>query len=391
MKPGSVLVDISIDQGGCFEDSRPTTHEDPTYRVHGSVFYCVANMPGAVPHTSTYALTNVTLPYAVALAEKGWREALRDDDSLALGLNTFAGEVTNEPVAERARAALHARSPRCSAEPGGPGSRGPCLPRPPGDERGLARTRWRRTAETSGGTSSSWTTVGSTTSPDGRTATSATSSRRSGGRPGPSGPRIEQRGPDAGRGPRVPPVRRPGGDHRSDPARSVKPPAPPKRLPRRCRSTRWSRSWPRPAPRVPRWRSATGHCSSAVRHRSQDLGGGRARRRRLDLGWRPYACSARGASSGCAGRPVRVRSGLRLPGTGRPALVSRCRRRSGIPQLAGWSAVTAVGVVRDRRAAERAGMTVDVSPHTLRHSSPPICWTVVRTSGSSRSCSDTRP
>jgi alanine dehydrogenase len=99
MKPGSVLVDISIDQGGCFEDSHPTTHAEPTYKVHESVFYCVANMPGAVPHTSTYALTNVTLPYAVALAEKGWRQALRDDDSLALGLNTFAGEVTNEPVA----------------------------------------------------------------------------------------------------------------------------------------------------------------------------------------------------------------------------------------------------------------------------------------------------
>jgi alanine dehydrogenase len=100
MKPGSVLVDISIDQGGCFEDSRPTTHAEPTYRVHASVFYCVANMPGAVPHTSTYALTNVTLPYTVALAEKGWRQALRDDESLALGLNTFAGEVTNQPVAE---------------------------------------------------------------------------------------------------------------------------------------------------------------------------------------------------------------------------------------------------------------------------------------------------
>ena len=77
MKPGSVLVDISIDQGGCFEDSRPTTHADPTYKVHDSVFYCVANMPGAVPHTSTYALTNVTLPYAVELANRGWRDALR--------------------------------------------------------------------------------------------------------------------------------------------------------------------------------------------------------------------------------------------------------------------------------------------------------------------------
>jgi alanine dehydrogenase len=100
MKPGSVLVDISIDQGGCFADSRPTTHADPVYQVHGSVFYCVANMPGAVPHTSTYALTNVTLPYAVELANHGWREALRKDRALALGLNTFDGQVTYGPVAD---------------------------------------------------------------------------------------------------------------------------------------------------------------------------------------------------------------------------------------------------------------------------------------------------
>jgi alanine dehydrogenase len=100
MKPGSVLVDISIDQGGCFEDSRPTTHADPTYRVHNSVFYCVANMPGAVPHTSTYALTNVTVPYALELANRGWRDALRADRALALGLNTYGGHVTYGPVAE---------------------------------------------------------------------------------------------------------------------------------------------------------------------------------------------------------------------------------------------------------------------------------------------------
>jgi alanine dehydrogenase len=100
MKPGSVLVDISIDQGGCFEDSRPTTHDDPTYQVHNSVFYCVANMPGAVPHTSTYALTNVTLPYALELANRGWRDALRADAALALGLNTHDGAVTYGPVAQ---------------------------------------------------------------------------------------------------------------------------------------------------------------------------------------------------------------------------------------------------------------------------------------------------
>ncbi len=100
MKPGSVLVDISIDQGGCFEDSRPTTHADPTYQVHNSIFYCVANMPGAVPHTSTYALTNVTLPYAVELANRGWQAALRADPALALGLNTHDGALTNSAVAE---------------------------------------------------------------------------------------------------------------------------------------------------------------------------------------------------------------------------------------------------------------------------------------------------
>jgi len=100
MKPGSVLVDISIDQGGCFEDSHATTHADPTYPVHSSVFYCVANMPGAVPHTSTYALTNVTLPYAVQLANLGWREALKADHALALGLNAHDGAVTYGPVAQ---------------------------------------------------------------------------------------------------------------------------------------------------------------------------------------------------------------------------------------------------------------------------------------------------
>ncbi|MFI6785466.1 alanine dehydrogenase [Micromonospora sp. NPDC050276] len=100
MKPGSVLVDIAIDQGGCFEDSRPTTHADPVYKVHESIFYCVANMPGAVPNTSTYALTNVTLPYALELANQGWRAALRNDPALALGLNTHAGQVTYGPVAE---------------------------------------------------------------------------------------------------------------------------------------------------------------------------------------------------------------------------------------------------------------------------------------------------
>jgi alanine dehydrogenase len=93
-------VDIAIDQGGCFEDSKPTTHADPTYAVHNSLFYCVANMPGAVPYTSTYALTNVTLPYALALANKGWQKAISEDHALALGLNVHEGNVTYPAVAE---------------------------------------------------------------------------------------------------------------------------------------------------------------------------------------------------------------------------------------------------------------------------------------------------
>ncbi|MDX3663415.1 alanine dehydrogenase [Streptomyces sp. ID05-26A] len=99
MRPGSVLVDIAVDQGGCFEDTRPTTHDAPTYRVHDSVFYCVANMPGAVPNTSTYALTNVTLPYVIALADKGFERAVADDPALAKGVNATAGEIVLEGLA----------------------------------------------------------------------------------------------------------------------------------------------------------------------------------------------------------------------------------------------------------------------------------------------------
>ncbi|SDP70896.1 alanine dehydrogenase [Lentzea jiangxiensis] len=99
MRPGSVLVDIAVDQGGCFEDTRPTTHDAPTYRVHDSVFYCVANMPGAVPNTSTYALTNVTLPYVIALADKGFERAVADDPALAKGVNARHGEILLEGLA----------------------------------------------------------------------------------------------------------------------------------------------------------------------------------------------------------------------------------------------------------------------------------------------------
>jgi alanine dehydrogenase len=99
MKPGAVLVDIAIDQGGCFEDSRPTTHDDPTFAVHDTLFYCVANMPGAVPRTSTYALTNATMPYVLKLADKGWQAACQSDPALAKGLSTHDGALLSEQVA----------------------------------------------------------------------------------------------------------------------------------------------------------------------------------------------------------------------------------------------------------------------------------------------------
>lgn len=99
MRPGSVLVDIAVDQGGCFEDTHPTTHADPTFPVHGSIFYCVANMPGAVPNTSTSALTNATVPYIRQIARRGWKDALRSDAALAAGLNVVGGTVVNAGVA----------------------------------------------------------------------------------------------------------------------------------------------------------------------------------------------------------------------------------------------------------------------------------------------------
>lgn len=100
MEPGTVMVDVAIDQGGCFETSRPTTHEDPVYYVDGILHYCVANIPGAVPRTSTLALTNATLPYAIQLADKGWRRAAQENPELALGLNIVEGKVVYKPVAE---------------------------------------------------------------------------------------------------------------------------------------------------------------------------------------------------------------------------------------------------------------------------------------------------
>lgn len=100
MKPGTVMVDVAIDQGGCFETSKPTTHADPVYIIDDVVHYCVANMPGAVPYTSTLALTNATLPYAIQLADKGWKKACRDNHELLLGLNVISGDVVYKGVAD---------------------------------------------------------------------------------------------------------------------------------------------------------------------------------------------------------------------------------------------------------------------------------------------------
>lgn len=107
MQSGSVLVDVAIDQGGCFETSRPTTHSDPVYEVDGIVHYAVANIPGAVPRTSTLALTNATLPYAIALADKGWRQACRDSEPLAKGVNIVDGKIVYPGVAEAFGLPLH--------------------------------------------------------------------------------------------------------------------------------------------------------------------------------------------------------------------------------------------------------------------------------------------
>ena len=100
MRHGSVLVDISVDQGGCFESTRPTTHSHPTFEVHGSIFYCVANMPGAVPHTSTHALANATLPYTLSIANQGWQKAVQANPALAEGVNVADGRVVYKPVAD---------------------------------------------------------------------------------------------------------------------------------------------------------------------------------------------------------------------------------------------------------------------------------------------------
>ncbi|MGH6968164.1 MAG: alanine dehydrogenase, partial [Stellaceae bacterium] len=118
MKPGSVLVDISIDQGGCCETSRPTTHADPTYVEDGVIHYCVTNMPGAVARTSTFALNNATLPYVLALAGKGWKRAVAEDRNLMAGLNIQAGRVTHPAVAQ-SLGAVYLAPEQAATAPGG--------------------------------------------------------------------------------------------------------------------------------------------------------------------------------------------------------------------------------------------------------------------------------
>jgi alanine dehydrogenase len=125
MKLGAVLVDIAIDQGGCFETSHPTSHSSPTYVVDGIVHYCVANMPAAVSPTATFALNNVTLPFTIALADKGWREALLEDPHLRAGLNIHEGQITCEPVAE-AHGLPYTTAEVSSCSSRGPASRIPC-------------------------------------------------------------------------------------------------------------------------------------------------------------------------------------------------------------------------------------------------------------------------
>ena len=185
MRPGSVVIDISIDQGGCFETSHMTTHSDPTYVVHDVVHYCVGNMPGAVPNTSTYALTNVTLPYALAIAEHGLEDAVRADPTLAGGVNAYGGALTNEPVADAHQmdwvpvaSAIPGRrlSAAGSRIPHGAGAQGvarPSTSRPAGSwttwpsSAGCRGTRWTRTGGTCRSTLRTCTNRGSSDGADG--------------------------------------------------------------------------------------------------------------------------------------------------------------------------------------------------------------------------------
>ena len=405
MKPGSVLVDISIDQGGCFEDSRPTTHADPTYQVHDSVFYCVANMPGAVPHTSTYALTNVTLPYAVELANRGWRDALRGDPALALGLNTHDGAGHLRTGRRGARHALDRAGRGPVADPAGERAggrtplrpRGRGLPRPPhgrarpgGQHAAAYRRDLRRYLRV----------------PRRRAATTARRGherrrRRVPARRCARATRTTRRwlpssaAAHGGRGPRLAPVRAAGGlvdadaAPRRPPAGAAAPAA--QGDPGRATSSGCSRRPGAGRPRRPLRDRAllellygTGaRISEAVGLDVDDLDLDERRGR---------CCAARAARSGSSRSArtrgaavdaylVRARPGSRPAGRGTPALFLNARGGR-LSRQSAWTVL--------REAAERAGLDGRTSRRTRCGTrSPPTCSTAARTSGSCRSCSGT--
>ena len=288
MLPGSVLVDISIDQGGCFEDSHPTTHADPTYRVHNSVFYCVANMPGAVPHTSTYALTNVTLPYVLEIANLGWREALRADPALG-----------QRPAHPRGRAHLRARRRGARAAVDRPG-------RSALDQPGAARPWRSRSAATSTTCRSSGACPITPCRPTAGTWPGTRRRWRPGaGRPSPRSPPRTSRGswPGCGRAATdhaplaassaaraVAAVRglhafaAAEGMAAADVAGRLRPPAPPRRLPRAIGVAEVERliaaAGAGDGPGNPRPAARPGSARTALRHRGEDLRGGRPGRGR---------------------------------------------------------------------------------------------------------------
>ena len=368
MKPGSVLVDIAVDQGGCFEDTHATTHADPTYEVHNSTFYCVANMPGAVPNTSTYALTNATMPYAVALANKGWQQACRDDHSLALGLNTHAGQLTN---GARGRGHRHRRRLAGRRAWLTLAGLGPYLPRPPRDRAGAggqhpvvvpARpaplpavpggARRRRPGRVTEQTVTAFL-VRLREGDSEHQPLSSTSAART-----------------------VVAVR---GFHKFavsdglatiDPAAAVKPPARPSGCRRRCRWPTSRRSWRPRAPPAPRSRCATGPCSSC----STAPAPGSPRRSgststTSTRSTRPCCCTARAARNGSC------RWG-RTPSRPSPTTSSAPGRgwwpREGdagpVPQRPRRPAVAAERLDGTGAGRRAGGVTKDVSPHTLRHS-----------------------
>ena len=397
MKPGSVLVDIAVDQGGCFEDTHATTHSDPIYEVHNSIFYCVANMPGAVPNTSTYALTNATMPYAVALANKGWEQACRDDHSLALGLNTHAGQLTNGPVGDAVGIEVGLAGVACLAEPASdPGRAVRTYLDHLAVERGLAantlssyRRDLRRYLEFLDGAG-----VDDLDGVTEQTVADFLVRLREGD---PDHPPLSST--SAAR--TVVAVR---GFHKfaladglaaSDPASGVKPPTPTKRLPEGAAAQRRRGD--------PGGRRGAGHhagaarpgpARGALRHRRPDLRGGGAGRRRPRHGRRGREAARQGRQG--AGRPdrvVRARGGRRLPGPRPPRAGGRhgprAGRRCSSTPAAGGSPGSPPGRSWSRRPSGPASRPTSRRTRCATRSRP-TCSTAAPTSGSSRSCSGTR-